>query len=97
MLPLQQFTGTVLAEILRRQPASKEKTAFAWRLAVGPALARVSTVETHDRTLIVRTLDPRWTRELERASGTILLRLQHLLGREAIERIHIEEHRSSHA
>ena len=97
MLPLQQFTGTVLAEILRRQPASKEKTAFAWRLAVGPALARVSTVETHDRTLIVRTLDPRWTRELERASGTILLRLQHLQGREAIERIHIEEHRSSHA
>ena len=90
MLPIQQFSPAVLAEIIRRQPASKEKTAFAWQLAVGATLARVSSVELNGGVLTVRTKDQRWTRELERASDTILLRLQHLLGRETIERIHIE-------
>ena len=45
MKPIQSFSSGMLAEIIRRQPASKEKTRFAWQLAVGPALARVTTVE----------------------------------------------------
>ena len=42
---IAELRAGVLAEIVRRQPASKERTAFAWQLAVGPALARATTVE----------------------------------------------------
>ena len=89
VLPVQSFAPAVLAELIRRQPASKERTAFAWSVAVGPALARVTTVDLRDRTLTVTARDPRWARELERARETILARLQHLLGRDAVEDISI--------
>jgi len=86
---LHSFAPAVLAEIIRRQPASKEKTSFAWSMAVGPALARATTVELRDRTLRVSARDQRWAREVERAHHTILARLQHLLGRDAVEGISI--------
>ena len=75
----------MLAEIVRRQPASRERTVFAWSVAVGPALARATTVELRDGVLRVTAKDPRWTRELERASATILARLQVMLGNELHE------------
>lgn len=89
MIPIQSFASGVLAEIVRRQPASKERTAFAWQLAVGPALARVTTVELAEGVLVVRAQDARWIREIRRAADTILLRLQHLLGRDAVATISI--------
>ena len=85
MLPIQNFATGVLAEIIRRQPASRERTAFAWQVAVGPALARASSVELTDGVLVVRTRDPHWAREIDRARHTILKRMQHLLGAEAIK------------
>ena len=91
MLPIQTFAGSVLAELVRRQPASKERTAFAWQLAVGPSLARVTSVDLADRVLTVRAKDHRWSREVARAEHTILARLQHLLGGDAISRIAIRE------
>ena len=91
MVPIQNFASGVLAEIVRRQPASKERTAFAWQLAVGPALARVTTVELAEGVLTVRALDRRWIREIRRATDTILPRLQHLLGADAVARISIPE------
>jgi hypothetical protein len=87
MLSIQSFSSGVLAEIIRRQPASKEKTAFAWQLAVGQALARVTTVEQVDRTLRVRAVDPRWSAEIARAEPLILKRLQQLLGPDAVTRL----------
>jgi len=87
--PVQSVVPAVLAEIIRRQPASKERTAFAWSVAVGPALARVTTIDLRGRMLTVTARDPRWVRELERARETILARLQHLLGRDAVEDISI--------
>ncbi|PYR59906.1 MAG: hypothetical protein DMF85_06655 [Acidobacteria bacterium] len=89
--PLQSFAPGVLAEIIRRQPASKERTAFAWTVAVGPALARVTAVELDGTILRVRVSDERWALELERAVGTILPRLRHLLGDDAVKRLSIEE------
>jgi hypothetical protein len=81
MIPLQNFSNSVLAEIVRRQPASKGKTTFAWQLAVGPALARATTVELGaNRVLVVRSLDPRWAAEVERARDGVLLKMQHFLG-----------------
>lgn len=91
MIPIQNFASGVLAEIVRRQPASKERTAFAWQLAVGPALARATTVELASGVLMVRGQDARWTREIRRAADTILPRMQHLLGRDAIARLTIVE------
>jgi predicted nucleic acid-binding Zn ribbon protein len=87
--PFQSFAPAVLAEILRRQPASKERTDFAWSVAVGPALARVTTVELRNNNMIVCARDVQWARELERARDTILPRLQMLLGRETVKGLYI--------
>ena len=89
MVPVQNIVPTVLAEMIRRQPASKEKTAFAWSVAVGPALARVTTVELRNNHLVVSARDQQWAREIERARGTILERVQRLLGSDAVKGIYI--------
>lgn len=90
MLPIQSFSTGVLAEIIRRQPASNERTRFAWQLAVGAALARVTTVELSGGVLTVRCADPRWARELARARDLVLDRLQQLLGAGTVVRLAIE-------
>jgi predicted nucleic acid-binding Zn ribbon protein len=87
MIPIQNFATGVLAEIIRRQPASKERTVFAWQLAVGPALARVTTVELDKGVLTVRSRDTRWLRELERARPAVLEKMQDLLGKEQVTRL----------
>jgi predicted nucleic acid-binding Zn ribbon protein len=87
--PLQSFAPAVLAEIIRRQPASRERTDFAWSVAVGPALARVTTVELRNHNMIVCARDVQWARELERARDTILPRLQLLLGRDTVKGLYI--------
>ena len=89
VLPLQNIASGVVAEIIRRQPASKERTAFAWTVAVGPALARATTVELVDGVLLVSARDPQWAREINRARDTILPRLQLLLGEEALRGIRV--------
>jgi predicted nucleic acid-binding Zn ribbon protein len=89
MLPLQGIATGVIAEIIRRQPASAEKTSFAWSVAVGPALARVTTVELRNHNLIVMARDARWQRELDRARDTILARIQLLLGADLVKGLHI--------
>jgi hypothetical protein len=91
MVPLQNFATGVLAQVIRRQPPSRERTALAWQLSVGPALARSTTVELHEGVLLVRPRDARWGPEVARATDTILPRLQHLLGASAITRIRILE------
>lgn len=87
MIPLQNFSASVIAEIVRRQPASKERTGFAWQLAVGQALARVTTVQLANGVLSVRAIDPRWLLEIDRAREPVLQKMQHLLGREQVARI----------
>ena len=87
MIPFQNFSTSVLAEILRRQPASKERTHFAWQLAVGAALARVTTVELTDGVLTVRASDPRWVLEIERAREAVLQKMQPLLGPDAVTKV----------
>jgi hypothetical protein len=82
MLSIHQFSTGVLADVLRRQPSSPARTSFAWQLAVGPALARATTITVKDGVLIVRAVDERWTREIRRAADVVLKRLQNLLGPE---------------
>jgi predicted nucleic acid-binding Zn ribbon protein len=81
MIAVQRVLPDTLSEIVRRQPLTQAKVDFAWRTAVGPALARVSSVQMDDGgTLRVRTDDDRWTREIERAGDVIRARLDRLLG-----------------
>jgi predicted nucleic acid-binding Zn ribbon protein len=89
MLPVQSIATGVIAEIIRRQPPSPEKTAFAWSVAVGPALARATTVELRNHNLVVMARDTRWQRELERARDTILARVQLLLGKDVVKGLYI--------
>ena len=90
VLPLQSVTSKMLAEILRRQPASQERTAFAWAVAVGPALARVTAVDLDaGGVLRVHVRDARWARELERARDVVLTRLRMLLGDDHVIRMDV--------
>jgi len=88
MIPLQTFSSGVLAEIVRRQPPSAERTRFAWQLVVGQTLARVTTVELSAAgVLTVAAVDERWVDEIERARDTVLRKMQHLLGENQVTRI----------
>jgi hypothetical protein len=87
VIPIQHFSNSVLADLIRRQPASKERTAFAWQLAVGPAVARATTVELDRGVLTIRARDARWLREIERNRPAVIARLQQLLGRDAITKL----------
>jgi hypothetical protein len=89
MVPVQDLTAGIIAEVIRRQPASRERTAFAWQIAVGVALSRSSAVELDEGVLTVRARDPRWAAEIQRARETILKRMQHLLGATAVTRLEI--------
>ena len=78
-----------LAEVLRKAPESPEKIAFAWRAAVGTAVANVTTVELKGRVLQVRAKGPEWRREIERSAGVIRSRLNALLGADAVRGLHV--------
>jgi hypothetical protein len=91
VIPIQQVLPGALAAVLRKAPLTKEKVEFAWRTAVGPALAKVTTVEwrgtglqsdtdlQHGR-LRVMARDANWQREVNRARPVILARLRDILG-----------------
>ena len=93
MLPIQQFSSGVLAEIIRRQPPCAERTAFAWQIAVGPAISRTTTIELVDGVLLVTVRDRHWAHAVEQAAETILARMQHLLGTQAITAVKVPKPR----
>ena len=90
VVPVHQFLPHALAEILRKAPDSPEKIAFAWRAAVGTAVANVTTAELKGRVLRVQARDAAWRREVERSAGIIRSRLNALLGDDAVRQIHVE-------
>jgi predicted nucleic acid-binding Zn ribbon protein len=79
-MPVQQFMPAALAEVLRKAPLTPEKVAFAWRTAVGPAMAKATTVDLRDGVLRVRARDTTWLREVERSAPLIRSRLSTVLG-----------------
>jgi predicted nucleic acid-binding Zn ribbon protein len=91
MLPIQHFSAGVIAGIVRRQPSSPARTSFAWQVAVGPALARVTTVAlAEDGVLTVHATDKRWGNEIERAREVVVQRLQNILGRDQVRSLRVE-------
>ena len=87
MIPVHDFSTSVLAQIVRRQPPSQARTNFAWQLAVGQVVARATTVQLVDGVLTVRAVDRRWLREIDPMRATVLDKLQQLLGKEQIIRL----------
>jgi len=60
---------------------TQEKLGFAWAAAVGPAIARATSVRWHDDgTVEVEAVDQAWVRELRRSLPEIALRLESLVG-----------------
>jgi predicted nucleic acid-binding Zn ribbon protein len=83
---------SVLAEVIRKAPLCPEKVEFAWRSAVGAAVARVTTVHLDSAGVLhIRASDAHWAREVKRSSRLILARLATLLGPDIAKKIQIRE------
>jgi hypothetical protein len=89
VIPLQAFMPGALAEALRRAPLSAEKVAFAWRTAVGAAVARASTIELRGSVLTVQVTTEQWRHEIARSSGVIRSRMDLVLGAGIVTRIDV--------
>jgi len=90
MQPLQHVLPDLLAALLRKAPLSPEKVAFAWRAAVGPAIARVSVVRLSDEGVVeVQCGDDHWRREIRRSAPVIKEKLVALLGAEVVKQVKV--------
>jgi predicted nucleic acid-binding Zn ribbon protein len=89
MIPVQEVLPEALAALLRRAPLTPEKVAFAWRVAVGPAVDRATTIELRQEVLYVQAKDAAWRREVQRSAGVIRRRLQALLGADVVRSLEI--------
>ena len=89
VIKANQVMPAVVAEVVRKAPLTDEKVAFAWRLAVGPAVA-----QGHQRAArlpTARCTSPRTRRRgidsIRASIGMIRSRLAHYLGDDAVKRI----------
>jgi hypothetical protein len=90
MEPIQSVVSSAVASVVRPAPLSPEKVLFAWRAAVGPAVARVTRVRlAGERVLDVTLDDVRFADELARSAPIVLCRLQQLLGSETVGRMSV--------
>ncbi len=89
MQPVSHFIPGVLAQIVRQAPLSAGKVEFAWRTAVGPALARTSGVRLEGGVLLVDAQTPQWAAAITGSSRIILTRMQALLGDEQVRAIQV--------
>ena len=76
MRPLAQAVPGAVAELLRGAPLSDGKVAFAWKVAVGPAMERATAVKLDGTSSSSRSTSAQWAREVKRSSGVILSRLE---------------------
>ena len=88
MIPVHSLVPDLLADVLRRQPLSPAKVAFAWRTAVGPAVERATRASLRDDGVLeVVANDAHWKREVQRAAGLLSARLERLLGEGVVKKI----------
>lgn len=88
MIQASTVMPAVLAEVIRKAPLTDDKVAFAWRLAVGSALGKATTVRlSSNGTLHVSAASPAWIDAVRKSAGLIRSRLAHFLGDAAVRRI----------
>jgi predicted nucleic acid-binding Zn ribbon protein len=85
--PLAHAVPQAIAALLRTTPMSPGKLEFAWKIVVGPAMERGTSVLLDGRTLRVDAKTTAWAKEVTRSSRIILKRLQTLLGAEVISEL----------
>jgi hypothetical protein len=91
VIPASKVMPGVVAEVIRKAPLTQEKVAFAWRLAVGPAVAKATTVRLDpDGTLYLKAESPAWIDGVMQSAGMIRSRLAHFLGDDAVKRFSYE-------
>ncbi len=89
MQPLAQAMPHALAALLRGSPVSAGKVECAWKVAVGPAMERVTRVRLEGTLLLVESRSPYWGDEVTRAAHVILARMQTLLGEGVVREIFV--------
>jgi len=89
MLALKHAMPKAVAELMRSAPLSAGKVDFAWRMAVGPSVQRVTAVRLEAGVLIVETASAQWSAEVRRSTTVILARLQTFLGDETVTRLEV--------
>ena len=91
MEPVQSLMSGAVARLVRPAPLSPEKVLFAWRAAVGPAVARATRVRFAGLGVIeVMVDDDRFGDELARSAPMVLSRLQELLGADTAGRLDVK-------
>ena len=89
--PLQEVVSPALARLLAGAPLSAGKLRFAWRLAVGAAIDRMTTPTLCDGGRVeVSVADDRWQAELRRTLPLIRGRLDALLGTGVITNVVVQ-------
>ena len=87
---LSAAAPSAVRAILQKGPMSPGKLRLAWRVAVGAAMDRATTVALADDGLVeVSAVDATWRREVKRSQGEILGRLQYLVGAGALKKIRV--------
>ena len=88
MIKANQVMPGVVADVIRKAPLTDDKVAFAWRLAVGPAVDKATTVRLgSDGTLHVKAESQAWIDSMRSSIGLIRSRLAHFLGDDTVKRI----------
>ena len=88
MIKANQVMPGVVAEIIRKAPLTDEKVSFAWRLAVGPAVDKATTVRLgSDGTLHVKAESQAWVDAVRKSVGLIRSRLAHYLGDDTVKKM----------
>ena len=88
MIQANKVMPAIVAEIIRKGPMCDEKVSLAWRLAVGPQIAKVTTVRlVADGTLHVKTESQAWIEAVRKSSSLIHIRMGDLLGEDLVKRL----------
>jgi len=88
VIPVHALVPDLVADLLRRQPLSPAKVAFAWRTVVGPAVDRATRASLRDDGVLeVVASDTNWKREVRRSTSLLSARLDRLLGEGVVKKI----------
>ena len=69
---------------------SPGKLRLAWRVAVGAAMDRATSVALVDDACVeVTAVDAAWRREVKRSQTEILTRLRYLVGEDALKKLRV--------
>jgi predicted nucleic acid-binding Zn ribbon protein len=90
MIRADRVLPAVVAEVVRKAPLCDEKVDFAWRSAVGAAVARATRVRLDNQGLLhVTATEAHWLREVRRSSKLIFARMESLLGTGVVKNISV--------